>query len=92
MRVLVKAGSGEAGKRVSLDENEVHHLRVRRAGDQELVEVLDGAGLVATGSLVHVGQDWMVDIESAEVTEQPPPLILAVAAGDRERFSWMVEK
>lgn len=92
MRVLVKAGSGEAGKRVSLDENEVHHLRVRRASDQELVEVLDGAGLTGTGSLVQVGRVWMVDIETAEVTERPPALTLAVASGDRERFSWMVEK
>lgn len=92
MRVLVQRGSGEVGKRVSLDENEVHHLRVRRASDREPVEILDGAGLRATGRLARLGKQWAVDIETARQEPHPPELALAVAAGDRERFSWMVEK
>lgn len=96
MRVLIQAGGAGAlwtvGQRVSLDEGEAHHLRVRRAREQEGVEVLDGAGLVGTGRLVRVGSDWAVDIETAERQTRRPELTLAVAAGDRERFSWMAEK
>jgi 16S rRNA (uracil1498-N3)-methyltransferase len=92
MRVLIKRGSGAAGQRVSLDEDEVHHLRVRRPRDQETVEILDGAGLRGTGRLLQDGKQWMVEIQSAEREERPAELTLAVAAGDRERFSWMVEK
>lgn len=92
MRVLIPPGSGELGERVSLDENEVHHLRVRRARDRESVEVLDGAGLAGTGRLMQIGRQWVVELRTAERRARPPELALAVAAGDRERFSWMVEK
>ena len=54
--------------------------------------VLDGAGLLGAGKLVQVGREWMVDISAAELRQRPATLALAVAAGDRERFSWMVEK
>jgi 16S rRNA (uracil1498-N3)-methyltransferase len=56
------------------------------------VEVLDGAGLTGTGRLVRAGADWLVEIQSAERRPAQPDLILAVAAGDRERFTWMAEK
>ena len=97
MRVLVERGGcapggWEAGKRVSLDENEVHHLQVRRAKGGELVEILDGGGLRGSGLLVQAGRHWYVDVQSAEREPRPPELTLAVAAGDRDRFSWMVEK
>jgi 16S rRNA (uracil1498-N3)-methyltransferase len=97
MRVLIQVGSGAGapwavGQRVSLDENEVHHLRVRRAKDREAVEILDGAGVRGTGHLLQVGKQWMVEIGSVDREERPAELTLAVAAGDRERFAWMVEK
>jgi 16S rRNA (uracil1498-N3)-methyltransferase len=75
-----------------LDEDEAHHLRVRRAKDQEVVEILDGAGMQGTGRLLQVGKQWMVEIQSVNREERPPELTLAVAAGDRDRFAWMVEK
>jgi 16S rRNA (uracil1498-N3)-methyltransferase len=92
MRVLVSPGSAVVGKRASLDESEAHHLLVRRAREDEVVEVLDGSGLTGTGRLVRVGSDWMVEIQSAEREAVRPLLTLAVAAGDRERFTWMAEK
>jgi 16S rRNA (uracil1498-N3)-methyltransferase len=97
MRVLVGRGSGASapwagGQRVSLDEDETHHLRVRRAKDGELVEILDGAGLSGTGRLVQSGKQWLVEVQNAVVQARPPELTLAVAAGDRDRFAWMVEK
>jgi 16S rRNA (uracil1498-N3)-methyltransferase len=98
MRVLVPAGAaseaGEwvVGQRVSLVEDEAHHLRVRRSKDGECVEILDGAGLRATGILKQSGKGWSVELSSIVRESPPPPLTLAVAAGDRDRFSWMVEK
>ena len=92
MRVLVPPGSAIIGQRTTLDESEVHHLKVRRAREDEGVEVLDGAGLTGTGVLVREGAKWLVDIRSAERKPAEPELTLAVAAGDRERFTWMAEK
>lgn len=92
MRVLISPGSAVVGQRASLDESEAHHLRVRRAREDEGVEVLDGSGLTGTGRLVRVGSDWKVEIQSAERQPAQPQLTLAVAAGDRERFTWMAEK
>lgn len=91
MRVLVPRGSA-VGQRASLAEDEAHHLRVRRAHEGEAVEVLDGAGLTGRGRLVRARAEWLVEIESAERQPVGPELILAVAAGDRERFTWMAEK
>jgi 16S rRNA (uracil1498-N3)-methyltransferase len=92
MRVLVPAGSAIIGQRTPLVESEVHHLKVRRADEDENVEVLDGAGLSGTGVLVRAGAKWLVEIRSAERKPSQPELTLAVAAGDRERFTWMAEK
>lgn len=94
MRVLLPAGGTlpEAGQRVSLDRNELQHLRVRRARPGERVELLNGAGLRATGRLLQSGKSWAIEIESRELVARPPELTLAVAAGDRDRFSWLIEK
>jgi 16S rRNA (uracil1498-N3)-methyltransferase len=92
MRVLVPPGSANIGQRATLDESEVHHLKVRRAREDEDVEVLDGEGLSGTGVLVRDGPKWLVEIRSAERKPSQPDLALAVAAGDRERFTWMAEK
>lgn len=92
MRVLVPQGSAVVGQLTTLDDSEVHHLKVRRADEDENVEVLDGAGLSGTGVLVRAGAKWLVEIRSAERKPSQPELMLAVAAGDRERFTWMAEK
>jgi 16S rRNA (uracil1498-N3)-methyltransferase len=92
MRVLIPPGGWTAGQRISLDDNEVHHLRVRRAQDREIVELLDGTGLRGTGRLMQSGKQWSVEVQSAHHESRPAELTLAVAAGDRDRFSWMVEK
>jgi 16S rRNA (uracil1498-N3)-methyltransferase len=81
-----------AGRRERIDEAERHHLRVRRASDGERVALRDGAGLVGTGRLVADAGEWLVEVETVERRRQPAGLTLAVGAGDRERFAWMVEK
>jgi 16S rRNA (uracil1498-N3)-methyltransferase len=97
MRVLVQPDASPSsgwisGQRVTLVEDEAHHLRVRRSKDGEPVEVLDGAGLRATGVLRQSGKSWSVELATVARESRPPELTLAVAAGDRDRFSWLVEK
>ena len=89
--VLVPHGV-TAGRRERVGEGEQHHLRVRRPGAGDLVALRDGVGLVGTGRLVASGRAWMVDVEEVERRAQPAPLTLAIGAGDRERFAWLVEK
>jgi 16S rRNA (uracil1498-N3)-methyltransferase len=42
--------------------------------------------------LIQTGRQWLVEIRTAQRLARPPETTLAVAAGDRERFTWMVEK
>jgi 16S rRNA (uracil1498-N3)-methyltransferase len=93
--VLVPTGvapGAAGGRRERLDDAEQHHLRVRRARDGERVALRDGAGLVGVGRIAIVGKAWEVEIEHAERRPRPAALTLAVGAGDRERFGWVVEK
>lgn len=92
MRVLLPAGAVTEGERCRLSEEEGHHLRVRRAADGELVEIRDGAGLVGTGRLIAAPGGWDVEVVQARREAKPAPLTLAVGAGDKERFGWLVEK
>jgi 16S rRNA (uracil1498-N3)-methyltransferase len=75
-----------------LREGEAHHLQVRRAEPGDAVEVRDGDGLLARGTLRRAGKVWTVEADAAERLAPPPPLVLAVGAGDRDRFAWLVEK
>jgi 16S rRNA (uracil1498-N3)-methyltransferase len=65
---------------------------VRRAADGELVEIRDGAGLVGAGRLSVSPAGWEVEVTEARREARPVPLTLAVGAGDKERFAWLVEK
>jgi 16S rRNA (uracil1498-N3)-methyltransferase len=92
IRLLLEREQAAIGQRGRVAEGEAHHLRVRRVKDGEIVSIRDGAGLVGTGRLVRVGKDWEVEVDSLERRLAPPDLTLAVGAGDRERFAWVVEK
>ena len=41
---------------------------------------------------MQAGKQWAVEVQSAYHEARPAELTLAVASGDRDRFSWMVEK
>ena len=76
----------------SLRDGETHHLQVRRVESGETVELRDGEGLVGSGTIRRRGKTWTVEVGATERVAPPPPLVLAVGAGDRERFAWVVEK
>jgi 16S rRNA (uracil1498-N3)-methyltransferase len=76
----------------SLREGEGHHLQVRRVEPGETVELRDGEGLIGSGTLRRTGKVWRVVVGASERLAPPPPLVLGVGAGDRERFAWLVEK
>jgi 16S rRNA (uracil1498-N3)-methyltransferase len=90
--VLVEPGTLAAGESLTLAEEEAHHLRVRRAADGESLRLLDGAGTVATGELQWSGKKATVEVGVLTTIDPFPPLVLAVGAGDRERFGWLAEK
>lgn len=91
--VLVPRGGGIApGDVVPLPAAEVHHLRVRRAGESVPVGIRDGEGLVGDGLLRGDGEAVEIIVERAERLPRPAALRLAVGAGDRDRFGWLVEK
>jgi 16S rRNA (uracil1498-N3)-methyltransferase len=92
MRVLLPPGAAVEGERCPLGEEERHHLRVRRAAEGEQVELRDGAGLVGTGRLSASPAGWDVEVVQARREPRTAPLTLAVGAGDKDRFGWLVEK
>lgn len=92
IRVLVEPGSLDLGQAVVLDRDEVHHLRVRRAVAGELVIAYDGAGGIGRGTLEGSAPHFEVQVAEVTRTAPPPPLVLAVAAGDRDRYLRMAEQ
>jgi len=92
VNVLVPVGSLIAGSRVSLDALELHHLRVRRAAKGEAVRLLDGAGGIADGTLELGKKEAVVTVGRVTHEAPPLPLVLAIGAGERDRFAWVVEK
>lgn len=91
-RVLVAPGTLVAGTALALEADEAHHLRVRRAVAGEPVTVHDGAGGVGRGHLVPLGQGFVVELTAVVQHPPPMPVVLAVAAGDRERFLRLAEQ
>ncbi len=90
--VLAAPGSLTEHATVALEEEERHHLRVRRASLGDRVRALDGAGAIAEGVLVRSGNGLAVQIERVRCLPKPPPFALVVGAGDKERFAWLAEK
>jgi 16S rRNA (uracil1498-N3)-methyltransferase len=90
--VLAPAGSLEPGKSLTLEAAEEHHLAVRRATPGMAIRLLDGAGTTAEGRLVGGAGRFAVEIGRVEREPPPVPVVLAVGAGDRERFAILAEQ
>ncbi len=92
IRLLVPAATLVVGESIRLDDEEAHHLDVRRVADGTTGEALDGAGAAATGTILRDGKRWQFRAESITHDLPPAPLLLAVGGGDKDRFLWLAEK
>lgn len=92
IRVLVPVGVLSDGAVVRLEEEEGHHLDVRRMADGRSVVALDGAGMRATGTVIKLGRHWELAVTSVAEEVRPVELVLAVGGGDKDRFLWLAEK
>ena len=90
--VLVAPGAREVGERLELDADEAHHVKVRRGEHGVRVRFRDGTGWGGTGLVESDGRRFVLAVELTEHVAPPPALVLAVGAGDRDRFTWLVEK
>jgi 16S rRNA (uracil1498-N3)-methyltransferase len=92
MTILIPPGPHTAGEVLHLPQAEVHHLRVRRAREGDRVRVVNGEGLIGEGTVVGDAKEGRVLLDRVDNVPRPVPLQLAVGAGDRDRFGWLVEK
>lgn len=90
--LLAAPGSLKLGASVSLDATEAHHLRVRRAGEHEAIRLVDGEGTVGFGNVDVSNHGAHVTLDRIEHENPPLPLLIAVGAGDKDRFLWLAEK
>jgi len=89
---VVARGPFLAGGVVILDEEEAHHLRVRRVGEGSLIRLVDGHGAVATARIAIEAKIVSARVMATTVIGAPPPTELILGAGDRDRFLNAVEK
>jgi len=81
-----------AGSVVILEEEEAHHLRVRRVAEGAAIRLVDGRGGVATARLAIERQVLAARVVATASVAVPPRTELLVGAGDRDRFLMLVEK
>lgn len=93
MIVLAPRARIDVGVTLELDQDEAHHLRVRRAEQGVQVGIRNGEGLVGLGQLVSAeARSAKVLVTEVAYEQRPPTLELLVASGDKDRFGWLVEK
>lgn len=88
--VLTEPGTIAAGQPLAVSVPEEHHLGVLRVEDGDELRVTDGQGVIGWGRFTWNTPSIM--IERVEQLPPPPPLVLAVGAGDKDRFFTVVEK
>lgn len=81
-----------AGGVVILEEEEAHHLRVRRVAEGAPIRLVDGQGGVATARLAIERQVLAARVVATATVAVPPRTELLVGSGDRDRFLMLVEK
>jgi 16S rRNA (uracil1498-N3)-methyltransferase len=90
--VLVAAELLVDGAVIALDDDERHHLQVRRVPAGAAVRVFDGEGGTAAGSLRHTKSLATVTISNLHRASQPARTVLAIGAGDKDRFLALAER
>jgi 16S rRNA (uracil1498-N3)-methyltransferase len=89
---VVARGPFLAGGVVILDEEEAHHLKVRRVGEGAVIRLVDGRGGVATARIDIEGRVVSARVMATTSIVAPPSTELILGAGDRDRFLAAVEK
>lgn len=89
---VVARGPFLAGGVVILDEEESHHLKVRRVGEGAIIRLVDGRGAVATARISIEARVVSARVMATTVIGAPPATELILGAGDRDRFLSAVEK
>jgi len=89
---LYARGPFLAGGVVVLEEEEAHHLRVRRVAGGAQVRLVDGRGGIATARLAEQQGVIAARVVATAMVPVPPVTELLLAAGDRDRFLDAVEK
>ncbi|MCP4151824.1 MAG: 16S rRNA (uracil(1498)-N(3))-methyltransferase [bacterium] len=85
----------EAGSRISIKYDELHHLRtVNRAVVGDGIQVIDGKGWLFRGKIHTINQrEAVVEIEAQEFQERPAATVIVVPSLTKRRaMSVMVEK
>jgi 16S rRNA (uracil1498-N3)-methyltransferase len=85
-------GPFQAGGVVILEDEEAHHVRVRRLEDGASLRLVDGRGGVATARLALEGAVTAARVVATTSVAAPPLTELIVGAGDRDRLLNLVEK
>ncbi len=86
MRFFATPGTLIEGALIALEAPEAHHAEVRRGAEGEPVELLDGQGAIGVGTLERSGKHWNARLTAVRGYPEPAPLVLALGAGDRDRF------
>lgn len=92
IRVLVEPGTLVPNQSLALDDDEARHLQARRVDDGTAVVAHDGAGGTAEATARKRGKGWELVVGAVTRHTEPPALVLAVGAGDRERWLLLAEK
>ena len=90
--LLARPRSLVADTTVTLEEEEEHHLVVRRTAPDAAIELVDGEGARAEGRLALEGRRLLVRVLKVVQEPAPPATVLAVGAGDRDRFALLAEQ
>jgi len=89
---LFARGPFQAGGVIVLDEDEAHHVRVRRLEEGAAVRLVDGKGGIATARLANDQDALVARVVATTLVPAPPATEVFVGSGDRDRFLDMVEK
>lgn len=93
MTTFYTADTPVAGSTSTLGADVAHHVRVRRLDAGTPVQLTDGAGTLAFGTIVRIArQSVAVEVERASFVEPPAPVHLVVPIADRDRMLWLAEK
>ena len=74
----------------------LHHLRVRRIGEGEVIPIFDGQGQIATATLIRMGNKAgelsIAAVKQDTQSEPPYGITLAQGLAGGDKMDWVVEK